>query len=59
MTALLATEDLNDLTRKFDAEPSLSEALPGACYTDPKYFEIEKRQIFTKTWQFVCHVEKV
>lgn len=28
-------------------------------YVDPKYFEIDKEQIFFRTWQCVCHVSEV
>jgi phenylpropionate dioxygenase-like ring-hydroxylating dioxygenase large terminal subunit len=28
--------------------------LPGRYYTDPAIFELEKRNIFERQWQYVC-----
>ncbi len=33
--------------------------LPGRYYTDPAIFELEKRNIFGRQWQFVCRAEDV
>ncbi len=33
--------------------------LPGRYYTDPAIFELEKRKIFERQWQFVCRAEDV
>lgn len=41
------------------ADPEESYALPGAYYTDPAIFELEKETIFSKNWVFACHAEKV
>jgi len=34
------------------ADPSLSFSLPGWAYLDPEILELEKREIFYKTWQY-------
>ena len=34
------------------ADPSRSFSLPGWAYTDPDVLELEKREIFFKTWQY-------
>ncbi len=31
-----------------------AETIPSEFYTDEKYFELSKKQIFSKTWQFVA-----
>jgi Rieske 2Fe-2S family protein len=33
--------------------------LPGRYYTDPAIFELEKRNIFERQWQYVCRAEDV
>ena len=36
-------------------EPEQSFTLPSYLYTDPAVYEIEKEQIFYKTWQYIGH----
>lgn len=59
MSAPLNDRDLATLMQGFTAGSDTSLSLPSVCYTDPRYFEIEKREIIARTWQFACHVEKV
>ena len=33
--------------------------LATEAYTDPRWFDVERHAVFTRTWQWVCHVEKV
>jgi phenylpropionate dioxygenase-like ring-hydroxylating dioxygenase large terminal subunit len=33
--------------------------LPSWAYTNPEYLEIEKEELFRKTWQIACHVSDV
>ena len=40
-----------------DAFRSLS--LRSAAYTEPAWFEVDRRHILARTWQWVCHVEKI
>lgn len=39
---------------------NLSEAhtLPAWLYTDPNVLEVEKKEIFSKTWQYVAHISQ-
>lgn len=39
------------------ADPSRSFSLPGWAYTDPEILELEKREIFYKTWQYAGGVD--
>ncbi|HYQ86817.1 MAG TPA: aromatic ring-hydroxylating dioxygenase subunit alpha [Bacteroidota bacterium] len=32
-----------------------SETIPSTWYTDPRFFEIDKRSIFARTWQLIGH----
>ncbi|MHA1544055.1 MAG: aromatic ring-hydroxylating oxygenase subunit alpha [Alphaproteobacteria bacterium] len=35
------------------------QSLPAWIYSDPDFFELERHQIFMKTWQLVCHVSNI
>jgi phenylpropionate dioxygenase-like ring-hydroxylating dioxygenase large terminal subunit len=32
------------------------QALPGACYTSPEFFALERARVLLPSWQLVCHV---
>ena len=52
--------DLAKVRRNFEpAAAERSYSLPADCYTDPAYFELERTAIFRRTWQFVCHGERL
>ena len=36
-----------------------SHSINTQCYTDPKFLQIEREQIFHRSWQFLCHEEKL
>ena len=36
-----------------------AETLPAACYSDPAFFETEKKEIFHKVWNFIGHDDQV
>ena len=44
---------------RFGDDPCRSHTLPGSYYYDPGIFEREKRAIFNRTWQYVCHRSRV
>jgi carnitine monooxygenase subunit len=43
-----ASDDLDDDT-----------SLPGWIYSDPEFFELEKRAVFRNAWQVVCHINDI
>lgn len=43
----------------YDADPSASQSLHADAYVDPVWFEREQRSLFSTTWQWVAHVEKL
>jgi choline monooxygenase len=49
------------LLSDFDASLPLAEAstIPGSWYTDPRVAELERRTVFSRTWQPVARVEQV
>ena len=44
---------------RFSEDPCRSHTLPGSYYYAPGVFELEKRAIFNRTWQYVCHLSRV
>lgn len=43
----------------FDPDPSRSLSLRKEAYVDPAWFAVDQTGIIARTWQWVCHVEKV
>ncbi|VWB50630.1 dioxygenase [Burkholderia lata] len=60
MSECLAQQDLEIAGRAFNAKDvAASSTLNAKCYTDPKYFDAEMDAVFRRSWQWVCHAEKV
>ena len=53
------TPTFNRISRGFDAIASRSHSLHADCYRDPGFRDLERQQIFHKSWQFLCHEEKL
>ena len=58
MTAVTA-EDVRQIARGYDADPARSMSLRSAAYTEPRWAAADVQAIFARTWQWVCHVEKL
>lgn len=43
----------------YHSDPSLSLSLRADAYTDPRWHQVDLQEIIARTWQWVCHVEKV
>lgn len=43
----------------YDPVPERSFSLNAASYRDPKFVDIERMAIFRRSWQFLCHSEKL
>jgi len=43
----------------YHPDPSRSLSLRAEAYTDPVWFSVEQREVISKSWQWVCHAEKV
>ena len=50
---------LREAIRHFGTQPERSLSLPPQCYTAPEFATLEREQIFLRTWQFLCHGEKL
>ncbi|MHC8508510.1 MAG: aromatic ring-hydroxylating oxygenase subunit alpha [Rhodospirillales bacterium] len=55
----LSEINLEELTRGYDPAAGKSWSLPGRVYTEPDFLALERRAVFFKSWQFVCHAEKL
>jgi len=55
----VSQSDLAGLRTGFDQKASRSWSLPARAYVEPGYLEAERKAIFHKSWQYVCHKEKL
>jgi choline monooxygenase len=55
----LSREDVLAIGEGFSPDPAASFSLKAQAYTDPRWFGADMEQIIARTWQWVCHVEKV
>ncbi|MGW5266561.1 aromatic ring-hydroxylating oxygenase subunit alpha [Microbispora sp. NPDC004025] len=51
--------DVHRVGTGFHQDPERSMSLRSEAYTDPRWLEADIRAIFARTWQWVCHVEKL
>ncbi len=57
-TMLSATE-FEQIRGEYDDQALKSHSINSRCYTDPRFLKIEREQIFYRSWQFLCHEEKL
>ena len=43
----------------YHPDPTKSMSLHSDAYTESRWHEIEQREVFARTWQWVCHVESL
>src|SRR5499427_3144078 len=43
----------------YHSDPSQSLSLSAEAYTDPRWHQVDLQEIISKTWQWVCHAEKL
>ena len=43
----------------YHPDPTVSMSLQADAYTEPRWHEIEEREVFARSWQWVCHVESL
>lgn len=56
---MVTTDDVARIASGYDADPALSYSLRAEAYTDPAWADVDLRAIFARTWQWVCHVERL
>ncbi len=57
--AMLSSSEYAQIKGKYDAIAVRSHSINTRCYTDPKFLRIEREQVFHRSWQFLCHEEKL
>lgn len=59
MNLLPTRDEFLKINEGFSPNPSASFSLRAEAYTDPRWHAVDLREIIGRTWQWVCHVEKV
>ena len=55
----LSSSEYTRLKGQYDEIAVRSHSINTRCYIDPKFIDIEREQIFHRSWQFLCHEEKL
>lgn len=55
----ITTSDVKRISDGYGIDPSNSQSLNAEAYIYQKWFDAEIKAVFAKTWQWVCHVEKL
>ncbi|MBL7252769.1 aromatic ring-hydroxylating oxygenase subunit alpha [Paractinoplanes lichenicola] len=55
----VSERDVKEIGSGYDPDPALSMSLRAAAYTEPKWHDLDVRAVLGRTWQWVCHVEKL
>jgi len=59
MTDMPGKQDFETIRAGFDPDPSRSLSLRKDAYVEDSWFVADRDLIIAKTWQWVCHVEKL
>ncbi|WP_433237338.1 aromatic ring-hydroxylating oxygenase subunit alpha [Streptosporangium sp. CA-135522] len=57
--APVTMDDVRRVGTGFHEDPERSMSLRSEAYTDPRWLEVDVRAIFARTWQWICHGEKL
>ena len=55
----ISVEELTSLGERFDEDPTKSFSLPAKAYLRPEFLDLEKEEVFYKSWQYVSHIESL
>ena len=55
MTAQMTRRKLEHAGAGFDPVAARSASIGADCYIDPGYLDVEREQIFRRSWQYLCH----
>jgi choline monooxygenase len=55
----LSEEEFESVARGYDPVATRSFSINKNCYRDPRFLEVEREQIFRKSWQYLCHESKL
>lgn len=59
MTVLLSRDELAAIQEGYSSNPSRSLSLKADAYVSPFWHTLDMQQIMGRSWQWVCHVEKL
>jgi choline monooxygenase len=59
MQTHLSQQDLDSISAGYDPDPSRSCTLRSDAYIQQYWFDIDQQAIIRKSWQWVCHQEKL
>ena len=59
MTDIPSSSDFKNIAVGYSTNPNDTFSLKADAYTDDKWFNIDQKEIIAKSWQWVCHVEKL
>ena len=59
MADRLTRQELMTIEDGYDLDPARSFSINKECYRGSKFLKIEREQIFYKSWQFLCHEERL
>ena len=57
--ASLTPAEFTAIKGGYDDAAVRSHSIDTRCYLEPRFLRIEREQIFRRSWQFVCHEEKL
>jgi carnitine monooxygenase subunit len=55
----VSQQDVREIGAGYHPDPARSMSLRAAAYTDPKWLEVDLRAILGRTWQWICHAERL
>ena len=59
MATQLSMSELDRICSGYDLNPARSFSLNADAYTDPRWYDIDCTSIVRRSWQWVCHSEKL
>ena len=59
MITQLDQADYERVRTGYDPDPATSQSLQAETYTRAEWYGLEQNAVFSHSWQWVCHVEKL
>jgi len=59
MSTQISAREFKEISRGHDKNPAASSSLYAKAYTEPRWFDVDLEAILGKTWQWICHAEKL
>ncbi len=59
MTVHIDATEFAAIRAGYDLDPARSYSLNKTAYTDPRWADVDRDAIFRRSWQWVCHIEKL